>query len=65
MVWLLETLVWQKTKDATKKIPQHKPKLFTPDFMPNQSPPGEISKGAEVHTTDDIRAILDRARVSK
>lgn len=47
-----------KTKDAQKKIPQHRPTLFIPDFMPQKSAPGAINKGVEVHTTDDIRDIL-------
>lgn len=61
----LDTLTWMKTKDAQKRVPLYRPKLFVPDFMPQQSAPGEISKGAEAHTTDDIRAILGRKRVSK
>lgn len=63
IVYLLETLVWQKTKDASRKNPLHKPKLFTPEFMPQHSAPGEISKGVEVHTTDEIRDILSMPRV--
>lgn len=62
MVYLLETLVWMKTKDASKKPPRNQPKLFVPDFMPNQGS-REISKDAEVHTTDDIRDILAKPRV--
>lgn len=63
MVFLLETLVWMKTKDAQKKMPQNKPKFYVPDFM--QAPPEEsaINAGKEVHTTDDIRDILSRPRV--
>lgn len=61
MVYLLETLVWMKTKDAAKKPPRNQPKLFVPDFMPQ--PGSEISKGVEVHTTDDIRDILAKPRV--
>ena len=63
MVYLLETLVWMKTKDAAKKPPRNQPVLFRPEFMPQQSPEGEISKGAEVHTTDEIDAILAKRRV--
>lgn len=61
----LDTLVWSKTKDAQKKIPLNRPKLFTPDFMPQHSEPGDISKGATIHTTDDIRDILNRKRTNK
>jgi len=59
----LDTLVWMKTKDAQKRVPMHRPKLFTPPFMPQHSAPGEMSKGAEAHTTDDIRNILEKKRV--
>ena len=65
MVYYLETLVWQKGYDPKKKA-QHlarRPKLFRPDFMPQVSAEGEISKGAEVHTTDEIDAILAKPRV--
>ena len=58
IMYHLDTLVWMKTKDAQKRVPLHRPKLFTPPFMPQQSAPGEISKGAVVHDTDDIAAIL-------
>lgn len=61
----LDTLVWMKTKDAQKRVPQQRPKLFIPEFMPQHSAPGEASKGAEVHDTDEIREILARRRVSK
>lgn len=63
MVYLLETLVWMKTKDASKKPPRNQPKLFVPDFMPKNAPESEISKGAEVHTTDEIADILAKPRV--
>ena len=62
MVYLLETLVWMKTKDATKKPPRNQPKLFVPDFMPRQGS-SEISREAEVHTTDEIDAILAKRRI--
>ena len=62
MVYLLDTLVWMKTKDAQKKVPKNRPRIFMPDFMPQQSPEGEISKDAVVHTTDDIRALLEKPR---
>lgn len=65
IMYHLDTLVWMKTKDAQKKLPRHRPKLFTPNFMPQQSEPGAISQGAEVHETEDIRAILSRKRVNK
>ena len=63
MVYLLETLVWMKTKDAQKKMPKNRPRMFRPDFMPPLSEPGEIAKDATVHDTDDIAEILARKRV--
>ena len=57
MTYLLEVLVWMKTKDAQRKAPQHKPKPFVPEFMG-----GEIGKDAEAHTTDDIKNILAMPR---
>ena len=58
MVYLLEVLVWQKSKDATKKFPQNKPKPFVPDFMQEH-----IDKDTEAHSTEDIRDILNKPRV--
>lgn len=65
VVFYMETLVWQKGYDPKKKAQHlaHRPKLFRPDFMPQVSGEGEISKGAEVHTTDEIDAILAKRRV--
>jgi hypothetical protein len=51
-----------KTKDATKKPPKNRPKIFTPDFMP-QPQDGEAVKDTEAHTTDEIRDILAKPRV--
>ena len=65
IMYSLDTLVWMKTKDAQKKAPLHRPKLFTPSFMPQHSEPGQISKGAEVHTVDEIKDLLSRPRVNK
>jgi len=59
----LELLVWMKTKDAQRKIPQNKPKQFVPEFMANQVEKSEMNKGVEVHTTDELQSILDRPRV--
>ena len=56
----LEFLAWTKTKDATKKAPQDRPKPFMPDFIPQ---PKDVAEGLESHTVDDIREILAKARV--
>ncbi len=50
-------LVWMKTRDAQRKAPRNRPKEFVPDFLG-----GDISKGAEVHTTNEIRDILSMPR---
>ena len=63
MVYLLETLIWQKGYDPKKKA-QHmaaKPKLFVPEFMA-QANESDISKDIEAHTTEEIDAILARPR---
>ena len=63
MTYLLEVLVWQNSKDAQKRAPQNKPKPFIPEFMGIAPEGSEISKGIEIHTTDDIRDILALPRV--
>lgn len=52
-----------KTKDAQRKIPQHRPQPYVPDFMRTGTEPGTIDDGKETHTTDDIRDILAMRRV--
>lgn len=61
--YLLELLVWAKTKDAQKKVPVNKPKPFIPDFLEQPPSEGDANKDIEVHTTDDIREILAKPRV--
>lgn len=58
MTYLLELLVWMKTKDAQKKLPQHKPTPFVPEFMG-----GDVAKDSEAHEVEDIKAILAKPRV--
>lgn len=60
--YLLEVLAWQKTKDATKKSPRHRPKPFVPDFMKPKGAEAEINNGAESHTTDEIDKMLNGTR---
>lgn len=60
--YLLETLVWMKTKDATRKPPQNRPKPYMPDFMPQPKGEDQVAEGTEAHTTDDIKEILARPR---
>ncbi len=59
-VWYdLELLVWSKTKDAEKKVPQYKPLPYVPDFMKLNS---KESKEYESHSLEDIKDILTRPR---
>lgn len=61
--YLLETLVWMKTKDAQKKAPRNRPKPFVPEFMKLPVEPSPINNGAEAHYAEDISAILAKPRV--
>lgn len=64
MVFLLETLVWQKGFDPKKKA-QHmalKPELFTPDFMKNVADT-EIKKDVVSMDIDEVKAFLNKPRV--
>lgn len=60
--YLLEVLTWQNTKDAQKKNPRQQPKMFIPEFMQNVEATRAINQGAEKHTVDDIKDILNRPR---
>lgn len=61
--YLLETLVWMKTKDATKRNPRNKPKPFVPEFMPTVTEPSEMNADIVATTSEDIRDILAKPRV--
>jgi len=54
----LETLVWQKSKDAQKKAPLNRPQLFVPDFAKPKQEPSAINNESQVHSTDQIDAML-------
>lgn len=56
--YLLEMLLWAKTEDATKKVPQHRPEPFVPDFMPKK----KKEKESVAMDIDDIEAYLTRPR---
>lgn len=57
--YLLEVLAWQKANEGVKQSKQtEKPKLFMPDFMKEKV----VQKDIEIHTTEDIREILNRPR---
>ena len=63
MVFYLETLVWQKSKDAAKKFPLLQPKLFIPEFMQAvMTDPTKTTIDGEAHTTEDIKDLLARPR---
>jgi len=54
----LETLVWQKSKDAQKKAPRYQPQMFIPDFAKPKQEPSAINNESQAHTTDQIDAML-------
>ncbi len=62
MLYLLNILAWQNTKDAAKKIPQKAPKQFVPEFMRDLQKERAINKDIAVHDLDDIKAILAKKR---
>lgn len=62
MAYLLEVLVWQNSKDAQKKAPQHKPKPFTPEFMKPKQTNRPTAKGVMKADVDTIKDILSRPR---
>ena len=63
IAFYLENLVWMKTKDAQKKMPQSKPKFYIPDFMQQTPDKSAINEGSETPDTEDIRDILARPPV--
>ena len=62
MVYLLNVIAWQSTKDAQKKFPLKAPKPFVPEFMRNLEKERAINKDIEAHTVDDIKALLAMPR---
>jgi len=64
MVYLLETLVWQKSFDPKKKAAHMaaKPKLFTPDFMKKAMDDEGIKKDTQAADVDTIKELLARPR---
>lgn len=63
MVYLLNVIAWQSTKDAQRKMPINAPKPFVPEFMRNLQTEQKINKDIEAHDVDDIKAILAKKRV--
>lgn len=58
----VEILAWQNTKDATKKPPQHAPKLYVPDFMQAIEGARAMTKDVAVKPVEDMKAFLNRPR---
>lgn len=56
--YLLEMLVWMKTKDAQKKQPQNRPQPFVPEFLQGET----LDADTEAHTTEEITEILAQPR---
>jgi len=63
MVYLLNVIAWQSTKDAARKIPINAPKPFIPEFMRSLQTEQQINKDIEAHDVDDIKSILAKKRV--
>lgn len=64
MVFLLETLVWQKAFDPKKKSAHlaAKPKLFTPEFMKKAMADEGIKKDTVALDVDEVKELLARRR---
>lgn len=65
MVFLLETLVWQKAFDPKKKAAHMaaKPKLYVPEFMKKKKAAQEgIAKDVVALDIDQVKEILARPR---
>lgn len=60
--YLLEVLAWQNTKDAQKGRKSTAPKMYTPEFLKDTANRKGLNPDQAVHTTDEIKAILDRPR---
>lgn len=57
----LDTLVWMKTKDAQKKVPQEQPKLTWPSFLEHLFKPKNKAE-VQAHDVDDIKLLLSKPR---
>lgn len=64
MVFLLETLIWQKAFDPKKKAAHMaaKPKLYVPEFMKKKQGKDGIAKDTVALPVDEVKAILARPR---
>lgn len=64
MVFLLETLIWQKAFDPKKKAAHMaaKPKLYVPEFMKQKNTKDGIAKDTVALPVDEVKAILARPR---
>jgi len=64
MVFLLETLIWQKAFDPKKKAAHMaaKPKLYVPEFMKKATADEGIKKDTIALDVDEVKAILARPR---
>ena len=63
MVYLLNVIAWQSTKDAQKKVPSKAPKPFVPDFMRDLQKEQEINKDVVALDIDEVKNLLDMPRV--
>lgn len=64
--YLLELLLWQNATPSKKgQIAKHKrdkPKPYVPPFMKPKQPEGDINKGSELRSVDDVKSLLDLPR---
>lgn len=64
MVFLLETLIWQKAFDPKKKAAHMaaKPKIYIPEFMKQATADQGIKKDTMALDIDEVKAILAKPR---
>lgn len=64
MVYLLETLVWQKSYDPKKKAAHMaaKPKLFVPEFMQKAMGSDGIKRDTVSLDVDEVKDLLAKPR---
>lgn len=64
MVFLLETLIWQKAFDPKKKAAHMaaKPKLYVPEFMKKATGAEGIKKDTVAMDIDKVKELLARPR---
>jgi hypothetical protein len=62
LIYHVEILAWQNTKDATKKPPKNAPKLYVPPFMEAVDRARAMTKDAAPKKVEDLKAYLAKPR---